>query len=80
MYGIAYRVAIEVTTAVSSTQHLFQFKVCLIGQALMTESNTKLNFHRFSVLWDLADKLSQPILAATTSTLHSTNTSLAVDQ
>ena len=58
--------------AVSSMWHLFQFKVCLIGHALMTESDTKPNFHRFSVLWDLADKLSWPILVAMTSTLHST--------
>ena len=63
---------IEVTTAVSSTQCLFQFKVCLNGQALTTESDTKPNFHRFSVSWDLAVKLLWPILAAATSTLHST--------
>ena len=63
---------IEVTTAVSSMQCLFQFKVCLIGQALTTESDTKPNFHRFSVSWDLADKLLWPILVATMSTLHST--------
>ena len=64
---------IEVTTAVSSTRCLFQFKVRPNGQALATESDTKPNFHRFSVSWDLADKLSRPILAAATSTLHSTN-------
>ena len=63
---------IEVTTAVSSTRRLSQFKVHPNGQALMTESDTKPNFHRFSVSWDLADKLSRPILADATSTLHST--------
>ena len=51
----------EVTIVVSGMGRLFQFKVHPIGQALVTESNTKPNFHRFSVLWDLADKLSQPI-------------------
>ena len=68
---------IEVTTAVSSTRRLFQFKVRPNGQALATESDTKPNFHRFSVSWDLADKLSRPILAAATSTLHSTISSRA---
>ena len=63
---------IEVTTAVSSTQRLFQFEVRRLAQALATESHTKPNFDRFSVSWDLADKLSRPILAAATSTLHST--------
>ena len=63
--------SIEVTMAVSSMQCLF---LHLIGQALMTESNIKPNFHRFSVLWDLVDELLWPILAATTSTLHSTIT------
>ena len=63
---------IEVTTAVNSTRRSFQFKVRPIGQALATESDTKPNFRRFSVSWDLADKLSRPILAAATSTLHST--------
>ena len=64
---------IEVTTAVSSTRRLFQFKVRPNGQALATESDTKPNFHRFFVSWDLADKLSRPILAAATSTPHSTS-------
>ena len=64
---------IEATTAVSSTRRSVQFKVRPIGQAFATESDTKPNFHIFSVSWDLADKLSRPILAAATSTLHSTN-------
>ena len=52
---------------------MFQFKVRSIGcQALATKSDTKCNFRRFSVSWDLVDKLSRPILAAATSTLHST--------
>ena len=51
-------VMVDVQVGVSSTQHLFQFKVRLLGQALMTESDTKPNFHRFFVSWDLADKLS----------------------
>ena len=63
---------IEVTTAVSSMRRSFQFKVRPIGQALATENDTKPDFRRFSVSWDLADKLSRPILAAATSTLHST--------
>ena len=63
---------IEVTTAMSSTRRLFQFKVRPNGQALATESDTKPNSHRFSVLWDLVDKLLRPMLVAMTSTLHST--------
>ena len=72
MYGIAYRCNNGCDSTVASTRSLFKFKVRPIGQALATETDTKPNFCGFSVSWDLADKLSRPILAAATSTLHST--------
>ena len=58
--------------AVSSMWCLFQFKVHLIGHALVTESYTKPNFHRFSVSWGFSGQVGATCFSShnVNSTFH----------